>query len=335
MRYYKILKLNSLISNYRLKFFGLWLLHIFNKRYLAVNFDPVLACNFRCKMCYFTDPARIKLLKGYFPEKEIPLFGKAILNRALKLQIGCGAEPTLYRNLDTIIKTAVKHNVPYISLTTNASLITRQNLENWVSSGLNEITISLHGVNKDTYEYFMQNGKFENFQKVLKITNKVKSKYPSFKIRINYTFNEDNFSQLKFFFKEFGDIDIDILQIRPIDKIGETEYHNFKLDKIIPEYLDIYNLLKKETRKRNITFIAPTFKQINSRSASIDSVISAITYCYISPNHFCKDDFHWRDETYNEFCKRTNMGSEILKYCFYSKSKIEKLKNKSLNYSVS
>jgi hypothetical protein len=34
-----------------------------NRRYLAVNLDPVLACNLRCKMCYFTDADYVKDLK--------------------------------------------------------------------------------------------------------------------------------------------------------------------------------------------------------------------------------------------------------------------------------
>ena len=62
MDVYKLLKLNRKIKNYRIKFIAIWLLHVLNKRYLAVNLDPVLACNLRCKMCYFTDKEYVKKL---------------------------------------------------------------------------------------------------------------------------------------------------------------------------------------------------------------------------------------------------------------------------------
>ena len=43
---------------------GLWLFHVLGKRYIGVFLDPVLACNFRCKMCYFSDEEKRKSLRG-------------------------------------------------------------------------------------------------------------------------------------------------------------------------------------------------------------------------------------------------------------------------------
>ena len=130
MQYYKLLKINGLIKNFRIKFFGLYLFHIFKKRYLAVHFDPINACNLRCKMCYFTDADYVKKTKGIFNPDELDLFAKAILKRAIKLQIGCGTEPTLYKHIDKIVSLASKYQVPYISLTTNANLLKKDKLKN-------------------------------------------------------------------------------------------------------------------------------------------------------------------------------------------------------------
>ena len=72
MDIYKILKFNNAIKNHRVKFLGLWLLSVLNKRYLAIQLDPVLACNLRCKMCYFTDDEYVrKNMKGIFKEESI------------------------------------------------------------------------------------------------------------------------------------------------------------------------------------------------------------------------------------------------------------------------
>ena len=83
----------------------------------------------------------VKKLKGIFPENELHLFAKAILNRAIKLQIGCGTEPTLYKSLDKIIRLGKTYKVPYISMTTNANNIELEQLRTWCSLGLDEITV--------------------------------------------------------------------------------------------------------------------------------------------------------------------------------------------------
>ena len=121
MNVYKLLKLNWLIKNHRIKFLGMYLLHKTNQRYIAVNFDPVMACNLRCKMCYFTDENYVKKTKGIFPKEDLSILADKMFGRALKLQIGCGTEPTLYKDLAQIVSLGKAHKVPYISLTTNAN----------------------------------------------------------------------------------------------------------------------------------------------------------------------------------------------------------------------
>ncbi|RXP55128.1 radical SAM protein [Lutibacter sp. HS1-25] len=333
MDYYKLLKLNNIIKNPRIKLLGLYFLHKLNKRYISVYFDPVNACNLRCKMCYFTDSDYVKKLKGVFDVNEIPLFSKAILKRALKLQIGCGTEPTLYKNVTAIILEAKKEGVPNISMTTNANLLVKNTTQEWIEAGLNEITISLHGVNKDSYENFMDKGNFEVFMNSLTLLTKLKKEFPNFKIRVNYTFNEDNFEELKYFWKAFNNQTIDILQIRPINKIGNTTYSNFSLEKVLPYYQEIKEGLAMECKKRNTTFIAPNLNQLTNRTSE-NSILSKFIYCYISPTSFWHKDFEWKNETYDQYAKRTKISLDILKTAMLSKHKMNLLKNKTLNYEI-
>ena len=334
MNYYKLLKINNFIKNPRIKFLGILMFHLTKKRYISVQFDPVNACNLRCKMCYFTDKDYVKKLKGVFPKDELPLLSKAILNRALKLQIGCGTEPTLYKNLDAVFEIANQAKVPYISMTTNANLIEREKLAYWVKNGLNEITVSLHGVHKNSYENFMGKGNFDRFLLSLEYITEVKKEYPDFKLRINYTFNEDNFEELKEFWNVFKGINIDYLQIRPIDKIGNTEYNNFSLEKILPVYEETYHIINKEALKNNTILIAPKLERLTANKQSVNSVIQPFTYCYISPLVFWHKDFNWKEETYDEYCKRTGWVSKIMQLIFAKKSTITALQNKTLNYDI-
>ena len=258
MDIYKVLKFNHLIKSHRIKFFGLWLLSILNKRYLSIQFDPVLACNLRCKMCYFTDADYVKKnMKGIFPEDDLENLANVNFKNALKLQIGCGAEPTLFKHNTKLITIAKKHNVPYISMVTNGNLLTQKDIHEFASAGLNEFILSMHGVTKETYEDLMDKGVYEKFHEILGHITEEKKSNPKLRLRINYTFNQDNFHELKDLFKSYEQYTIDSIQLRPIDKIGETTYNNFSLKAIEKEYAEISNYLKNECVKRGITLLFP------------------------------------------------------------------------------
>ena len=327
----KLLQLNRKIKSHRIKFLGLYLLHKFNKRYLAVNLDPVLACNLRCKMCYFTDADYVKTLKGQFKEDDLEKVAKTIFNRALKLQIGCGTEPTLYKNLVRIVELGKQYKVPYISITTNANLLTKENIEPLLKAGLNEFTISLHGVTKESYESFMKKASYEKFQNALNAFVELKKTY-DFKVRINYTFNKDNFYELKDFFKHFNGESFDILQLRPIQKIGNTEYNDFDVSSLEDDYLDLIKNVRQQCSSHHITLMAPDSLSI-LKGENDSSFVFDYTFCYISPNKFWKEGFNWREESFNEFSKKIGWSKLLLSNVFKTKSKLRSLSNK-LNYEI-
>ncbi len=159
--------MNRFIRSERLKKAGIFFLHSTKKRYIGIFLDPVLACNLRCRMCYFSDEEKRKQFKGKLTAEELTKIADAFYHRALKLQIGCGAEPTLYPHNADIIRQAKEKNVPYISMTTNGNLLDEDTTEDFIVAGLNEITLSLHGVNKESYEYFMPGASYETFHKLM------------------------------------------------------------------------------------------------------------------------------------------------------------------------
>jgi len=331
MNIYKLLQLNRKIKSHRIKFFALFLLHKFNKRYLAVNLDPVMACNLRCKMCYFTDADYVKTLKGQFKDQDLELVAKSIFKRALKLQIGCGTEPTLYKNLTKIVALGKQYKVPYISITTNANLLTEEEIKALLEAGLNEFTISLHGVTKASYENFMQKASYEKFQNAFKAFAKLKETY-NFKVRINYTFNKDNFYELKDFFKHFDPKSFDILQIRPIQKIGNTEYNDFDISTLEQDYPALVSQMKMHSKQNNIIFMAPeTISGLKDENKS--SFIFDYTFCYISPNKFWKENFNWREESFNNFSNKIGWSKTLFSNIFKSKKELRTLANR-LNYEI-
>ncbi|OBX20930.1 radical SAM protein [Bizionia algoritergicola] len=331
MDVYKLLKLNRKIKSHRIKFLGLYLLHTFNQRYLAVNLDPVMACNLRCKMCYFTDADYVKTLKGQFKEDELEQVAQTIFKRALKLQIGCGTEPTLYKDLVKVVALGKTYNVPYISITTNANLLDEEKIEALIKAGLNEFTISLHGVHKESYENFMKKASYEKFHAAFKAFEKLKKQY-DFKVRINYTFNKDNFYELADFFEHFNGESFDILQIRPIQKIGNTEYNDFDLETLRVDYPKIISQIKASCKANNITLLAsdtiPNHNQVNDSSFIFD-----YTFCYVSPQKFWRDGFNWREESFNSYSQKIGWNKLLFRNIFKSKTELKSASNR-LNYEI-
>lgn len=340
MDFYKILRTAQNIKSHRVKFFGLWVFNVLNKRHLNVQFDPVLACNFKCKMCYFTDPDALKKLKGIFKKEDLEIVAKSIFKNTLKLQIGCGAEPTLFKHNLEIIQLAKKYNIPYLSMVTNGNLLTKESISSFASGGLNEFILSMHGVKKESYENFMDKGSYDKFHEILDYINTEKNNNPNLQLRINYTFNKDNFLELKDFFECFGKYNIDTIQLRPIDKIGNTAYSSYDLSSIESEYNNVVGNLLSESKTKGINFIAPTsIKRISEDKNPVDnknnsSYLIPFVNCYISPEFFWKPGFNWKEHTYKQWKKENNWHYKIFKNIFISKHKLLKINRNLLNYNV-
>lgn len=325
---YSLLKINRFIKNPTLKKLAIWILHVSGRRYLAVFLDPVLACNLRCRMCYFSNEEKRKTMKGLFTEEDLPRIAEVIFPRALKLQIGCGAEPSLFKHNAEIVRLGRQYGVPYISYTTNANLLTPEEIDKLLAAGLNEFTISLHGVKKHTYEDLMQGAFYDRFMSALNDISAAKNRFPDFKLRINFTVNEQNIEELSGFFDAFGDMKIDILQVRPVQNMdGEIKtIENQTAFNALFEKVTLY--LKNECTKRGITYIAPLHLDKNPKINKNSGIIEA-TYWYISPRTF-GSGVDWRNETFQQYCKRTHYATYLFKSIFLKKQFLED----KLNYEI-
>lgn len=304
MNFYILQKINKYIKLERIKNMGLWLLHIINKPYLAVYFDPILSCNLRCKSCYFSiEEERIKL-KGSFQKDDIPIIAQSVFSRTLRLQIGCGAEPSLFRHNEVLIKEAKKYGIKYVSMTSNANLLTKEMIFSYLEAGLDELTISIHGVNKGTYETLMVNASYEKLLTVLQILTDLKRDFPKFKLRLNFTINNLNINELSDFFEVYGKYNFDILQLRALRNIGGEITNVDVNEEFVQKLEEVLSKIKKECKTRMIHYIEPE-KFVVSTKSTKNIEIQSFSYAYISPNYFIEEDYNWRTETFNEYSRRT------------------------------
>ena len=330
---YFLLKLNRKIKNIHIKNLGIFFLHIFKKRYIGIFLDPALGCNLRCRMCYYSDEEIRKKYKGFFSYDDTANIANAFFNRALKLQIGCGAEPSLFKYNKRIIELAKEKKVPYISLTTNGILFSEKDWREFAEAGLDEVTLSLHGVNKETYEYFMTNASFELFCNTLNALTVIKKQFPNLKIRLNYTVNKDNLKELSDFFTVFGNYKFDILQIRPIKNMGNSDYANFSWTEIYEMYDKTIQKIKEECITRGIMCITPNKEDLLKINDSDVSILES-TYFYLSPLcSILKNGFDLQKDNYETYSKRTHLTMKLFKKIFRSKNK-HQISNQQLNYEI-
>ncbi len=284
-------------------------------------------------MCYFSDNAKRTKLNGKFTDADLELLAKSLFSNALKLQIGCGAEPTLYPNVEKIIALGKQYKVPFISVTTNANLLTQEKIKAYVEAGLNEFIISLHGVTRKTYEDFMVGANYDTFIKNISLLNEAKKQNQNLKLRVNYTFNQDNFDEIKDVFTLFQDIQIDILQLRPINNIGDTTYQKFDLLPLENKYSILMEQIKKEAKLHGTTLLCNNnLMSVNSEFKNTNGFLTSYTYCYVSPQSCWRESFNFRKETFRQWSKRTHWKTEIFKNAFRNKKHFQS--SKALKYSI-
>ncbi len=319
---YKLIKLNKLINNHRVKFAAVLFAHQFKLRHLFLRLDPIMACNLTCSMCYFSNKEYRKEIKGIFKNDEIERIAALFFPKTLQLIIGCGTEPTLYKNFPELVKLAKDYKIPFVGFTSNGQLLTEEHIEKFIHYKLDELTLSVHGVTKETFEKFMEGASFETFHKVLQAIDSTKKKYKFLLpyLRLNYTVNPDNLIELENFFDVFGGYQIKTLQIRPIIDFGGT-YRNLLQSSELNKYNKIIEKLMSVCKERNITFLAnisdPTYQEENYNSLILQAVRRHIT-----PQVVWRSDFNWRTESYEEFCRRTSWRNHLLKCIFSDKKKV-------------
>lgn len=331
---YTLLRLGGQLHSEKAKLLGIGLLHTLGKRYLGIFLDPVLACNLRCRMCYFSDPEKRKKLHGSLGKDEVEAIARSLFHRALKLQIGCGAEPTLYKDLPHLVGMGKRYGIPHISVTTNGQLLTYENLAACAYEGLDELILSAHGFTAPTYEYFMTNGSFSQFRQTLAHISKVKKEYPQLKLRINFTLNRKNIDEIDKIWDLVGE-ELNILQLRPIQKIGESEYSDFDLKPIAEKYEEKIAPIVAECQKRGIVCIYPLKSHLSDMgSEQKENLIEKYTYCYVSPQYCYRDDFDYRVENFEQYSKSHQTGRAIFRELLKKRERAERDETQKLRYTI-
>lgn len=342
MNIYSLIRLYRRINSPRLKLLGILTLHLLRRRYLNMVIDPVLGCNLRCRMCYFSDPEARKNLHGTFTGDDINAIAKSLFHRVLRLQIGCGAEPTIYKRLDELVRTAADSGIKNISLTTNGQLLTKELAERMAEYGLSEVTLSAHGMTEKVYETMMQNARFTQFLQTIANLGEVRKGHPGLKIRVNYTINEDNIADLKLMPQVFADTKPDIIQLRPIQRIGNSDYSNFSMEKIAERYDECILPVIRFCEANGIVCIYPERSNLDTIQSEdtegdshTNSAVEMLPYFQLGPHEGWKEKIDPYKETFEDYCRRTHRVRQMFRLLFgLAKDEDTEGPTKALNYQI-
>ncbi|HTS10143.1 MAG TPA: radical SAM protein [Candidatus Eisenbacteria bacterium] len=332
-RFYKLLQMNRLVHSHRLKFAGLLAMHYLRQRYLCLRFDPVMSCNLRCQMCYFSAPDFVKEHTGRFSWEQVERLAEVFFPWTLQLYIGCGTEPTTYKRFLDIHSLARKHRVPMVGMVSNGQLLTAEHVERLVDERLDELTLSTHGVTRETYERLMTRASFDKFLHLLETLDSIKRRkgLSAPQLRMNYTVNPANLDELSSFFDTYGKVNIRTLQVRPIIDFGTQQYRE-KLDSYQSRYKGILTQLRKECERRQIRLLANFDDFLYSKRTTQAALHDEITV-YIDPETISKAGFDYQHESYLAYCKRTGWSKSIARKMVLSPRRLE-AQSTHLSYNV-
>jgi molybdenum cofactor biosynthesis enzyme MoaA len=314
-----LLRLNRTIPSNRLKFMGVLLADLLNIRHIIVRFDPVTTCNLRCQMCFFSNPEwREAEAGGRFTAEDIDILAREFFPRALSLSVGSAAEPTMHKGFIDVVRKGKEHGVPFVSVTSNGQLLTREHLRDLVRAGLDELTLSVHGVRAETYERMMRKASHARFLRLLEMVDEVRSEVRSrlFALRLNYTVNPDNLDELPDFFTVYGRFDIAAMQVRPMVDYGGTEYKHKSMLPHMPKYLAALKIIKEECKRRGIRLLYneddPTYSTNNELAPVFLEGVRRI----VRPGLVWAKDYDWRNESYTTYVARSGFRRKMLDYVF-------------------
>lgn len=246
--------------------------------FLDLKLDTNNACNLKCKYCY-----------RYCLEKETPIFmsmenfkkiADELFPISSSVSLSCATEPFMSKHFIECLDIAKKYNIPYLFYVTNGQLFTNEIIEKTITTGVNEIAISIDAVKKETYEEIRENASYEKLINNLTKIHELKKKYNSInpKVRINYTVFKENATEVPLFIKKYHRYIDSILvnhmnvrfrnELNPYNRMSEEEFkimENNAKEMARRKGIGIHVSFNDIRPKTFLCRVALTYRNINSK----------------------------------------------------------------------
>lgn len=189
------------------------------KFHIALTYE----CPLRCRHCFSNSGRRTptELNEELSPERILEFLDELRNSGIFYVSFG-GGEPFLKKDFLKILKKA-NQNKMNISISTS---LTTQNIEEFLKENITvqEIKISVEGVNSKEYTNSRGRNLFAQFKKNLALINEYKKQTKCY-IRFSFVLNKYNYTYLPSFLKFAEEFEADGIIFYPIYSVGRAEEH--------------------------------------------------------------------------------------------------------------
>lgn len=129
----------------------------------------------------------------------------------------------------------------------------------------------------------------------------------------------------------------DIVQLRPVQKIGNTDWTDFDMKPLMDEYQSTFGNVIERCRAEGIVCISPTqdaLSRVHTAQSQAVSAIEDVTYCYVSPGSVYKNGFDVENDTFYTYNSRVKTGRRLLAAIFGCGCNNKPVTTKKLNYKI-
>lgn len=148
--------------------------------------EPVCGCNLKCPMCP-VGTGKLKRKRGVMKFSTFKKIIDELSPYTIFIYLTNWGEPMLNGQIFEFIKYAKKKKM-FILMSSNASILSRSNVDGLISSGLDAIKVSLDGASEKTYSNARRGGDFEKVLGNIKLLSAEKSRLVSKRPYVNLQF---------------------------------------------------------------------------------------------------------------------------------------------------
>jgi MoaA/NifB/PqqE/SkfB family radical SAM enzyme len=281
-----LVQFNRRVKGRKIKALALNGMRLLGLRHLVIRMDTINLCNLRCKMCYYSSDYHRKK-----QEMDLPLFRRIadqVFPKTRFLYLSCATEPTMNKQLASIVRATGEYEVPFTSFCTNGQMLREDVIQACIDAKISEIIFSVDGATRGTYEEIRRGGKWDRLVEKMDLLASMKqrasSKLPV--TRINFTCMLHNIRELPAMVQFAADRRVHSLHVRHL--LAYTDEENSCHEEMT--YLRLFNAMAEEAKKeaalRGIDLFlpdqAPAGQGMTGKTCLTDgSKLEANPYCLL------------------------------------------------------
>jgi len=178
---------------------------------IHLDIESTNVCNLYCPFCATTFKNWGPYKKGFIDSSLFKrVIDEGVTNELCSIKLSFRGEPLLHPNLAQMVAYAKKKGIIDIYFNTNATLLNEEKINQLIDSGLDRISISFEGIDKQVYEKYRVGARYEdvvkNIENLRHIRDKRSMSHPQIRVQtVLLPELRDEFSEYVKFWENIAD----------------------------------------------------------------------------------------------------------------------------------